>query len=170
MSASWYDRALGVVIGAGVALAFAARLLYGVFECAGSTARHTVDLLTLITIADLFGGFAALYTVGMMRSRPTIVRANVDSLIQDGPIISVFIPWRDIVSIERNEDTTPYYAVEGDIGYTVKWSAQAPQSLTFTPSAGASLATPEQLMEIVTSRSGVPVTMRVRRKGTRRTG
>src|SRR5262249_25630645 len=39
-SARWYERGrvLGIIIGAGVSLAFAARLLYGMFEFAGSTA------------------------------------------------------------------------------------------------------------------------------------
>jgi hypothetical protein len=166
-SARWYERArvLGIVIGAGVSLAFAARLFYGVLEFTAPTVRHILDLLSLITIADMFGGFAALYTIGLMRSRPTIVRANADGLIQDGPISSVLIPWNNVVSIERNEDATPFYEVKGDVGYTVKWPVQAPKSLTFTPSAGASLVTPEQLAEIVTTRSGVAVMTRARSKG-----
>jgi hypothetical protein len=169
-SARWYEhaRALGIIIGTGVSLAFAAWLFYGVLEFSGSTVQHIVDLLSLITIADMFGGFAALYTIGLMRSRPTIVRANADGLMQDGPISSALIPWNGVVSIERNEDATPFYEVEGDVGYTVKWPVQAPKALTFTPSAGASLVEPEQLAEIVTTRSGVPITTRARSKRAQR--
>jgi hypothetical protein len=171
-SARWYERAraLGIILGAGVSLAFAARLLYGMFEFAGPTGRHIVDLLSLVTIADIFGGFATLLTIGLMRSRPTIVRANGDGLMQDGPIAMVFVPWSGIVSLERNENATPFYEVEGDVGHTVKWPVQAPQSLTFTPSAGASLVEPEQLAKIVMARSGVPATTRARSKRTQRAG
>jgi hypothetical protein len=84
--------------------------------------------------------------------------------VQDGPIVTAFIAWSAVVSIERNEDATPFYEVEGDIGYTVKWPVQTPKSLAFTPSEGASLVEPEQLVEIVMAHSGVPLTRRVRSK------
>ena len=166
-SARWYERAraLGIVIGAGVSLAFAAWLLYGVFEFKGPTVRHIVDLLSDIAIADLFGGFAALFTIGLMRSRPTIVRASADSIIQDGPIHSTLVPWNGVVAIERDEQVNPpSYRVEADVGSSVTWPLQTPKSLEFTPSEGASLATPEQFTEIVMARSGVPITTRVRGK------
>jgi hypothetical protein len=124
--------------------------------------------VSLIVIADMFGGFAALYTIGLMRSRPTIVRANADGLMQDGPITMAFIPWNGVVAIERNEGATPFYEVEGDVRYTVRWPVPAPKSLEFTPSEGASLATPEKRAEVVRARSGVPITMRARSKRVQR--
>jgi hypothetical protein len=171
-SARWYERVsvLGIIMGAGVSLAFAAWLLYGVIEFKAPTVRHIVDLLSLIAIADLFGGFAAIFTIAESRSRATIVRANADGLIQDGPIYWTLIPWNSVVSLERNEDATPFYEDEGDVGYTVKWAVQAPKSLMITPSAGASLVTPEQLVEIVMAHSGVPITTRVHGERPQRAG
>ena len=84
--------------------------------------------------------------------------------MQDGPVMSALIPWNGVVSIERGEQVTPFYEVEGDVGSTVKWPDQAPKSLTLTPSAGASPVTPEQLVEIVTIRSGIRITTRARGK------
>jgi len=103
--------------------------------------------------------------------RPTIVRADATGLIQDGPVRLAYIPWNGILSIERHDTVNPpFYQVEGDVGYTVKWPLQTPKSLTFTPSEDASLAEPEQLAEIVAARSGVPVTTRVRNKRAQRAG
>jgi hypothetical protein len=98
------------------------------------------------------------------------MRANADGLMGDGPLTSAFIDWRDIVSIERSEDTTPYYEVEGDVGYTVKWPVRAPNSLTCASGEAASRATPERRAEIVMARSGAPITTRARCKRVQRAG
>jgi hypothetical protein len=64
-SASGYDRArvYGIVIAAGVSPAVAARLLHGIVAFTAPSVRHMADFSSLIAIADLFGGFAALDTI-----------------------------------------------------------------------------------------------------------
>jgi hypothetical protein len=129
-----------------------------------------MDLRPLVGPPDLIGGLAALFTIGLMRSRPIIIRANAGALRQNVPISSALIPWNGVVSFEHNEDAKPFCEVEGDVGYTVKWPVQASQSLEITPSADAALVGPEHFAEIDMARSGVPITTRARSKRVSRAG
>ncbi len=169
VSAPWFKlaRVLGIVTAGGFSLLMAAALTYGVLESVTAAVRRVADPSGLIWPPAIFGGLAVIATIRLILMRATIVRVDATGLIQDGPIRLAYIPWNGVISVER---TAAFYEVEGDVGYTVKWPVQAPKSLEFTPSEGASLATPEQLAEIVMARSGVPVTTRARSKGAQRAG
>jgi hypothetical protein len=166
-SASWFERAcvIGILVGAALSLLAAVGLIYGLLESFTESVRRITDPSNLIWPSIIVGGLAALYAIAQLRSRATIVRADASGLIQDGPVWLAYIPWTGVISIERHDTVTPpFYEVEGDVGYTVKWPLQTPKSLRFTPSEDASLVESEDLAEIVMVRSGVPITTRVRSK------
>jgi hypothetical protein len=160
-SASWFERArvIGILVGAGLSLLAAVGLTYGLLELVSANIRRITDPSNLIWPSAIVGGVAALSTIAQIRSRATIVRADATGLIQDGPVWLASIPWNGVISIERHDTVNPpFYQVESDVGYTVKWPMQTPKALSFTPSEGASLVEPERLAELVSLRSGVPIT------------
>jgi hypothetical protein len=166
-SASWFERArvIGIFVGAALSLLAAAGLIYGLLESFTESVRRITDPSNLIWPSVIVGSLAALYAIAQIRARATIVRADATGLIQDGPVWLAYIPWTGVISIERHATVNPpFYEVEGDVGYTVKWPLQTPKSLRFTPSADASLVESEELAEIVMERSGVPITTRARSK------